>query len=114
MKHVAGVRPASIAGFLFGLPIVFQPGRAVGLNAVYHFRFTGAETAEATVTIRQQTVRVERGLVGAADCTITADAATWLGFLRKERRMFVAILRRRVRVRGGLRWLLAFGRCFPS
>jgi alkyl sulfatase BDS1-like metallo-beta-lactamase superfamily hydrolase len=113
-KRVQGVRPTSIAGFLSGMPIVFQAGRSKGLDAVYHFTFYGAEVAEATVTIREQTLRVVPGIVGEADCTIKADAATWLGFLRKEKNIVWAILRRKVRVSGRFKLLPAFGRCFPS
>ena len=113
-KKVAGIRPASIRGFIDGMHIVFQAGRSKGLDAVYHFTFTGSESAEATVTIRDETLRVEEGLVGTADCAIRADAATWLGFLRKERSIVAAILRRRVRVKGKLSLLTAFGKCFPS
>ncbi len=113
-KRVSGVRPTSIAGFLSGMSIVFQAGQSEGLNAVYHFTFTGDETPQATVTIRERQLRVEPGLVGAADCAITADAATWLGFLRKEKSIVWAIVRRRVRVTGKLSLLTAFGKCFPS
>lgn len=116
-KRVRRVRgtllPASIAGFLFGIQITFQRERSAGLAAVYHFSFTGDENTRATVTIRDQTIRVEPGLVGTADCVVTADAASWLGFLRKEKSIFWALLRRQIRVRG-LKHLLAFGRCFPS
>ena len=114
MNRFDYVRPASIAGFLFGMPLVFQAGKSKGLSAVYHFTFTGAESAEATVTIRDQALDVRQGLVGAPDCAVTADAATWLGFLRKEKSIVWAIVRRRVKVRGSLKLLTAFGRCFPS
>jgi NAD-dependent dihydropyrimidine dehydrogenase PreA subunit len=113
-KRVNGVRPTSIAGFLSGMKIVFQAGQSKGLDAVYHFTFTGAETAQATVTIRDQTLDVQPGLVGTADCAVTADAATWLGFLRKEKSIVGAIVRRRVRVKGRLSLLTAFGKCFPA
>ena len=113
-KRVGGVRPVDCGGFLRDLHIVFQPGRAQGLDAVYHFTFTGAESLQATVTIRDQRVEVAPGLVGRADCAVTADAATWTGFLRKERNIVWAILRRRVKVRGPLKLLTAFGRCFPT
>ncbi len=113
-KRVNGVRPNSIAGFISGMPIVFQAGQSKGLNAVYHFTFVGDEAAEATVTIRDGTLEVKRGLEGTPDCAVTADAATWLGFLRKEKSIVWAIVRRKVRVRGKLSLLGAFGRCFPS
>lgn len=113
-KRVAGLRPSTIRGFLDGMKVVFQSGQSKGIDAVYHFVFTGAETAEATVTIRGQSLDVRPGLVGAADCTIRADATTWLGFLRKERSITWGILRRKVRVSGGLSRLRDFGRCFPA
>jgi putative sterol carrier protein len=106
--------PRTISGFLTGIRHTFQRGQAKGLNAVYHFTFTGQEKAAATVTIRDQTLTVQDGHLGAADCSVTADAATWLGFLRKDRSIVWAILRRKIRIRGKLRLLPAFGRCFPS
>jgi NAD-dependent dihydropyrimidine dehydrogenase PreA subunit len=113
-KRVTGIRPSTIQGFLEGLKVVFQSGKAKGIDAVYHLAFTGAETAEATVTIRKQALDVRPGLVGIPDCTIRADAATWLGFLRKERSIVWAIMRGTVRVTGGLSRLKDFGRCFPG
>lgn len=114
LRLVSGVRPASIEGFLFGLDIVFQAGRSAGLDAVYHFTFTGSTRTNATVTIRDQTVKVERNLIGRADCHITADSDAWMGFLRKERNIVWEIIRRRIRVKGPLSLLKAFGRCFPA
>jgi Fe-S-cluster-containing hydrogenase component 2 len=113
-KRVSGVRPNSIAGFLRGMNIVFQAGQSKGINAVYHFTFTGKESAEATVTIRDQTLQVQDGLIGEPNIRIVADAATWIGFLRKERSIVWSIIRRRVRVKGPLSLLTAFGKCFPS
>jgi NAD-dependent dihydropyrimidine dehydrogenase PreA subunit len=113
-KRVGGVRPNSIDGFLFGLPIVFQAEQSKDLDAVYHFTFKGSSAAQATVTIRNKRVSVETGLHGKANCAVTADADTWVAFLRKERNIVWAILRRKVLVRGPLSLLTAFGRCFPS
>ena len=117
-KRVRRVRgsllPATIAGFLFGIQITFQRDQSAGLNAVYHFTFTGSESTQATVTIREKTLDVQSGLVGTPDCAVTADAATWLGFLRKEKSILWAIVRRKVRVKGKLSLLIAFGKCFPT
>src|SRR5215475_11400668 len=46
-----GLRPRSIASLLGFMPFVFQPNQSRGLNAVFHFTFTGAEQREATITI---------------------------------------------------------------
>ena len=104
----------SIRDFLRGLPFVFQRGRSEGLNATYHFTFTGLEELKATVVIRNKTVQVLEGHVGTADLRMTADSQTWLRFLRQEANLVWALLRRRIRIQGSPRLLLSFGRCFPS
>jgi NAD-dependent dihydropyrimidine dehydrogenase PreA subunit len=115
IKRVSsGIRATTIAGFLFGLKLLFQPGKAAGLNAVYHFTFTGKEPKEATVVIRDGTVQVRDGHEGEADLRVTADSETWLGFLAKERSLLWALLRRRIRIKGSPKLLVAFGKCFPS
>ena len=115
LKRVGnGLRPRSIRSFLSGLPHVFQRQASEGLNAAYHFTFTGEEPAEATVVIRDETMQVEQGHVGKADLRVTADSETWLGFLAKERSLAWALLRRRIRIKGSPRLLVAFGKCFPS
>ena len=109
-----GRRPRSIRSFLSILPHAFQRHASEGLDATYHFTFTGEEPAEATVVIRDEAIRVEPGHVGTPDLRVTADGKTWLGFLAKERSLVWALLRRKIRLKGSPRLMVAFGRCFPS
>jgi len=109
-----GLRPRSIRGFLEGLPHVFQRHQAEGVDATYHFTFTGREECKATVVIRNKTLQVSDGHTGNADLHVVADTHTWLGFLAKEKSIVWAFLRRRIRIKGSPRLLLAFGKCFPS
>jgi ferredoxin len=109
-----GLRAQSIQGFLRGLPLVFQRGAARGLSATYHFTFTGQEEREATLVIHNQTVRVTDGLEGKPELHVIADSQIWLRFLRKEANLLWALIRRKIRIQGSPRLLLAFGRCFPS
>lgn len=93
--------------------MIFKRHRAATLNLTYHFTFTGAEPATATIVIRQGTLHVERGHVGTADLHVTADSTTWVKFLRKEANLFWALLRRKIRMQGGSLLLLQrFGQCF--
>jgi hypothetical protein len=108
------LRPRSIVALLQGMPHSFQRQAAGKLDATYHFVFTGNESAEATVTIRAGKLTVENGLLGQPNLKIIADAETWLGFLAGERNLLWALLRRRVRLQGNPKWLLALKRCFPS
>ncbi|MDX2037245.1 MAG: SCP2 sterol-binding domain-containing protein [Isosphaeraceae bacterium] len=115
IRHVrSGMRPDSIESFLTTLPHAFQRGRSSGLSATYHFTFTGKEPRDATVIIRDQTIRVAPGHEGTPDLRVQADGETWIGFLRRERSLVWALLRGKIRLRGSLRLLPAFGRCFPS
>jgi ferredoxin-NADP reductase/Fe-S-cluster-containing hydrogenase component 2 len=109
-----GLRPRSIAGLLNLMPFVFQPNQSRGLDATFHFTFTGAERRQATITIRNRTLDIKDGLAGKADVRVTADTKTWLGFLAKERSLPLALITRRIRLKGNPRLLLAFSRCFPS
>jgi hypothetical protein len=109
-----GLRPRSIGGFLQNLPLVFQRDRSEGLDATFHFTFIGEENRQATVVIQDKAVRVSEGHVGTASLRVTADTRWWLGFLAKERSLLWGLLRRRLRLKGSPRLLLAFGKCFPS
>ncbi len=117
-KHAKQVRgsllPRSIAGFLNGMRYTFQRGQSAGLNAVYHFTFTGKEPRTATVTIRDKKIEIIDGHAGKPDLGVSADSETWLGFLAKERSLVWALLRRKIRIKGSPRLLVAFGKCFPS
>ena len=115
VKHVRGsLLPRTIAGFLTGMTYTFQRGQSEGLNAVFHFTFTGKEPKTATVIIRDKTLRVADGHEETPNLRLTADSETWLGFLAKERSLLWALLRRKIRIKGSPRLLVAFGKCFPS
>jgi Fe-S-cluster-containing hydrogenase component 2 len=107
-------RLRSIQAFLNGLPVTFQRNQSKGVDATYHFTFTGAEDRRATITIRNQKLEVADGHIGKADLIVTADSKTWLGFLAKEKNLLWALLRRKIRLKGSPRLLLYFGKCFPS
>jgi epoxyqueuosine reductase QueG len=115
VRPVRGLlRPRNIASLLFGMQVSFQRHAAGKLDATYHFVFTGKESAEATVTIRDGKITVEKGLLGKPSIKVIADSETWLGFLAGGRNPLWALLTRRIRLQGNPKWLLAFKRCFPS
>src|SRR5437773_1902419 len=73
-----GLRARTIAGLLNFMPFVFQPNQSQGLDAIFHFTFTGAEQREATITIKNRTLDIKDSRVGKPDVHVTADAKTWL------------------------------------
>ncbi len=109
-----GIRPNSAAMFLESLPLVFQPGQSEGLNTVYHFTFTGNENLEGTVTIREKSLVVQKGLYGKPDLHVTADSQTWIKFLSKEVNLVKALVTRKIKIKGSPKLMMAFSRCFPS
>jgi putative sterol carrier protein len=57
---------------------------------------------------------VKEGHVGQCDLHVTADSQTWIGFLKKEKNVVWALMRRKIRLNGPLKLLAAFGKCFPE
>jgi epoxyqueuosine reductase QueG len=115
VKHISnGIRPFSAAMFLESLPLVFQPGQSEGLEAVYHFTFSGDENLEGTVTILDKILTVQDGLEGRADLHVTADSKTWIKFLAKEINLVKALVTRKIKIKGSPKLMMAFAKCFPS
>jgi len=109
-----GLRPNSAKAFLQSLSLVFQRDQSEGLDAAYHFTFTGAEDCKGTVVIRNKSVTVHEGHVGNPDLHVIADSHTWISFLAKEKNLIWALLTRKIRLKGSPRMMKAFARCFPS
>ena len=109
-----GYRPATIQNFLQGLLLAFQPGQSKGIDATYHFTFSGTEAMNATVNIHDQKLEVTEGHQGKANLHVIADSNTWLRFLRKEIGILSALLQRKIKLRGSPKLLLRFSKCFPS
>jgi ferredoxin len=107
-----GIRPPSVASFLASLPRAFQRHKSAGLDATYHFTFSGSEQADATIVIKDKTISVQRGHAGVPDVRVHADSKTWLRVLHKESSMFKEIIFRRIRVKGPIKLFKAFGGCF--
>jgi ferredoxin len=115
VRHVrSSTTPMTIAGFIAGTKIGFQRHHSEGLNATFHFTFTGKESQTATIVIQNKTIDVQAGHQGTAQLHVTADSQTWLGFLAKERSLLWALLKRKIKISGSPKLLVAFGKCFPS
>jgi hypothetical protein len=109
-----GLRAGSAKSFLESLPIIFQREQSAGLNATYHFTFTGDEDLTGTVVIKDRQIEVLPGHAGKADLSLTADSRTWVNFLAREKSLLPALLQRRIRIKGSPGLMKRFARCFPS
>lgn len=106
--------PSSIQALLFSMPHVFQRNQAKDLDATYHFTFTGKEELEATIHIKDKKIEIQHQLNGKPDVHVIADSETWLKFIGKEIHLLKAILTRKIKVKGNVRLMKSFGKCFPS
>lgn len=109
-----GLRPASASEFLTSLPLLFQREQSEGLDATFHFTFTGDESLVGAAIIRNKTVEVHEEHVGNPDVHVIADSRTWLDFLAKEKSQFRAIVTRKIRVKGSPKLMGNFAKCFPA
>ena len=115
VKYISnGLRPLSAEMFLGSLAHIFQTNQSEGLNAVYHFSFTGNENLAGTVIIREETISVQEGLAGKADLHVTADSNTWIKFLAQEKNLVIALATRKIKIKGSPMLLKKFAKCFPS
>ncbi|MCF4167026.1 SCP2 sterol-binding domain-containing protein [Zavarzinia compransoris] len=109
----AGVKPGSIRAFLFGLTLGFQWRKAKGIDACWHFRFTGREAAEATVRIEGAKLKVTPGLRGTPGLRIEADSDAWLAIVAGRLKPWRAVVGGKLRLKGDRRLMATFRRCFP-
>jgi len=115
LKRVSnGIRPSTAGMFLRSLQFVFQRNQAEGLDATFHFTFTGDENCKGTVVIRNKTLAVHDGHMGKPDLHVTADSRTWVSFLAKETHLIRALATRKIRVKGSPKLMMAFAKCFPA
>ncbi len=84
------------------------------MDTTFHFTFTGDEQRKATIMIRNKKITAREGHIGEPNLQVTVDTKTWLGFLAKEKNLVWALLRRKIRLKGSPKLLIAFGKCFPK
>ncbi|MGM0883657.1 MAG: SCP2 sterol-binding domain-containing protein [Bacillota bacterium] len=107
-----GLRPNTIRLLITLMPHAFQPKQATGLNSTYHFTFTGDETRQTTIDIRDNKLQIRDGFHGKPDIRITVDSKTWLKIVAKEKNAAAALLTRKLRIKGNPKLLMSFEKCF--
>ncbi|MEM7335589.1 MAG: SCP2 sterol-binding domain-containing protein, partial [Chloroflexota bacterium] len=107
-----GLRPKSIKGFIWGSKIAFQRMQSKGLEAVFHFSFTGEEQGDYTFTIKNRTLVVEEGLHHDADLKVTADSQAWVKLLNNQLHPIWGVITQKLKIKGDPRLLLHFQKCF--
>jgi putative sterol carrier protein len=68
--------------FITGLPERVNPDALEGLETVFHFNISGDDGGQYTVSLKDQQLKVEEGLLGEARCTVTTSDENFMGIIR--------------------------------
>lgn len=105
------IRPTSVANFLLGVKLAFNPLKAADLRMAIHFHFTGKENVSVTVKIDNGEISIDEGTHGNSSLTVHADAVSWIRFLNGELSLPHMLLSRKLSLRGNPLLLKKFKDC---
>lgn len=106
-------QPTTASAAVDGLPQVFDPEAADGVEAVVLFDLSGREPGQWTVVIRDATCRVMHGRTMEPTVTLTMDSDLWLAIARGEKSGREAFMNGEYQVAGDLMFMMRFGKIFP-
>ncbi|MBI4759971.1 MAG: SCP2 sterol-binding domain-containing protein [Chloroflexota bacterium] len=94
--------PLTIAQLMEKMPGAFIPEKAVGLDAVIQFKFTGAEAGEWYAVIKDGKVTVEKGTHASPKMTLTADSSDYVKIFTGELDGMQAFMQGKLKLAGDL------------
>ena len=94
--------PLTVAELMSKMPGAFIPEKALGLDAVIQFKFTGAEAGEWYATIKDGKVEVAQGVHPSPKMTLTADSADYVKIFTGELDGMQAFMQGKLKLAGDL------------
>jgi putative sterol carrier protein len=95
--------PLSITDLMSKMPGAFVPEKAQGVDAVIHFKFTGAEPGEWNAVIKDGKCEVAQGIPSKAPTmTLTADSADYVKIFTGELDGMAAFMQGKIKLGGDL------------
>ena len=94
--------PLTVAQLMEKMPGAFIPEKAVGLDAVIQFKFTGAEAGEWYAVIKDGKVTVEKGTHASPKMTLTADSSDYVKIFTGELDGMQAFMQGKLKLAGDL------------
>jgi putative sterol carrier protein len=93
----------TVAELMGKMPDAFLPEKAVGVNAVIHFKFTGTEPGEWNAVIRDGKCEVAQGIPHfKPTMTLTADSADYVKMFTGELDGMQAFMQGKIKLAGDL------------
>lgn len=94
--------PLTVAQLMEKMPGAFIPEKAVGLDAVIQFKFTGAEAGDWYAVIKDGKVTVEKGTHDSPKMTLTADSSDYVKIFTGELDGMQAFMQGKLKLAGDL------------
>ena len=95
--------PLTVSQLMEKMPGAFLPEKAQGVNAVIHFKFTGAEAGEWAAKIADGKVEVTQGApADKATMTLTADSSDYVKIFTGELDGMQAFMQGKLKLAGDL------------
>jgi len=95
--------PLTVSELMEKMPGAFIPEKAQGVDAVVHFKFTGAEAGEWNATIKDGKVDVAQGIPRKQpNMTLTADSSDYVKIFTGELDGMQAFMQGKLKLGGDL------------
>ncbi len=95
--------PLTISELMSKMPGAFIAEKAMGVDAIIHFKFTGAEPGEWNATIKDGKVTVAQGIPGKQPTmTLTADSSDYVKIFTGELDGMQAFMQGKIKLGGDL------------
>lgn len=94
------------------VPKSFVAEKAEGVDTVVQYKFTGSETSEWYLVIKNKTLDVQQGLHPTPNMTMTFDADAYLKIANGELDPTMAFMKGKVKVSGDMGVALKMGQFF--
>jgi len=104
--------PLTVEKLMSKMPEAFIPEKAVGLNAVIQFNFTGAEPGSWNAVIKDGAVKVEQGAHPSPTMTLTADSADYVKIFTGELDPMQAFMQGKLKLQGDLNLAMKMSQFF--
>jgi len=94
--------PLNVADLMGKMPGAFLPEKAQGVNAVVHFKFTGAEAGDWNAVIGDGKCSVSQGVPASPTMTLTTDSADYVKLFTGELDGMQAFMQGKIKLAGDL------------
>ena len=106
--------PLTISDLMSKMPGAFLPEKAVGLDAVIQFKFTGAEPGDWYATIKDGKCAVAQGEAPSPKMTLTANSADYLKIFTGELDGMQAFMQGKLKLGGDLNLAMKLMQMFKT